>query len=98
MLAAIFKTPGQVSSIGTAIMLIFGILGGSFTNIALMPAWVQVFSRISPNRWALDGFNTLAMGGTLSNIMTPVIALLIMAVVLFLISVILFTRRGIGKR
>ena len=98
LLAALFKTPGQVSSIGTAIMLIFGILGGSFTNIAIMPAWVQAFSRISPNRWALDGFTTLAMGGTFLNIVIPVVALLIMAVILFLISVILFSRRGIGKR
>jgi ABC-2 type transport system permease protein len=97
LLAAILKTSGQVSNIGTALMLIFGILGGSFTNTAVMPDWVQWFSRISPNRWGLDGFTTLAMGGNLSNILTPVIALLIMAAVLFLISAAVFTRRGIGK-
>lgn len=98
LLAAVLKTSGQVSTVGTAIMLIFGILGGSFTNIAVMPNWVQWFSRISPNRWGLDGFTTLAMGGNLTNIMTPVIALLIMAAVLFLVSVVLFSRNGIGKQ
>jgi ABC-2 type transport system permease protein len=98
LLAAVFKTPGQISAIGTAIMLIFGILGGSFTNIASMPDWVQLFSRISPNRWGLDGFTTLAMGGGLTNILTPVFALLIMASILFLCSVVLFSRRGIGKQ
>ncbi len=97
LLAALLKTSGQVSAVGSAIMLIFGILGGSFTNIAVMPDWVQWFSRISPNRWGLDGFTTLAMGGNLANIMTPVTALLIMAAVLFLVSVVLFSRRGIGK-
>ncbi len=97
LLAALLKTSGQVSAVGTAIMLIFGILGGSFTNVAVMPDWVQWFSRISPNRWGLDGFTTLAMGGNMANIMTPVIALLIMAAVLFLVSVVLFSRRGIGK-
>ena len=97
LLAALFKSSGQVSAVGSAIMLIFGILGGSFTNIAVMPDWVQLLSRISPNRWGLDGFTTLAMGGTMANIMTPVIALLIMAAILFLISVVLFSRRGIGK-
>ncbi len=97
LLAALLKTSGQVSAVGTAIMLIFGILGGGFTNIATMPDWVQWLSRISPNRWGLDGFTTLAMGGNLSNIMTPITALMVMAVVLFLISVVLFTRRGIGK-
>lgn len=98
LLAAIFKTPGQISAIGTAVMLIFGILGGSFTNIAVMPEWVQLFSRISPNRWGLDGFTTLAMGGSFMNILTPIMALLIMAAILFTISVILFSRRGIGKQ
>lgn len=98
LLAAVFKTPGQISAIGSALMLIFGILGGSFTNIAIMPDWVQLFSRMSPNRWGLDGFTTLAMGGTLANIITPIAALLIMAAILFLISVVLFSRRGIGKQ
>lgn len=97
LLAAVFKTSGQVANVGTALMLIFGVLGGSFTNIAVMPNWVQWFSRISPNRWGLDGFTTLAMGGNLENIMTPVIALIIMAAVLFLISIVLFSRNGIGK-
>lgn len=97
LLAAVFKTSGQVANIGTALMLIFGVLGGGFTNISIMPDWVQWFSRISPNRWGLDGFTTLAMGGNLTNIMTPVIALVIMAAVLFLVSIVLFTRNGIGK-
>lgn len=97
LLAALLKTSGQVSTVGTAIMLIFGILGGSFTNVAIMPNWVQWLSRISPNRWGLDGFTTLAMGGNMANIVTPVIALLIMAAVLFLVSVVFFSRRGIGK-
>jgi ABC-2 type transport system permease protein len=97
LLAAVLKTSGQVSAVGTAIMLIFGILGGSFTNIGIMPNWVQWVSRISPNRWGLDGFTTLAMGGNLANIVIPVIALLIMAAALFLVSVVLFSRRGIGK-
>jgi ABC-2 type transport system permease protein len=97
LLAALLKTSGQVSAVGTAIMLIFGILGGSFTNVAVMPNWVQWFSRVSPNRWGLDGFTTLAMGGNMANIMTPVIALMIMAAILFLASVVIFSRRGIGK-
>ncbi len=96
-LAALLKTSGQVANIGMALMLIFGVLGGSFINVSLMPDWVQWFSRISPNRWGLDGFTTLAMGGTLTNIVTPIIALLIMAAVLFLVSIMLFDHRGIGK-
>ena len=49
-------------------MLIFGILGGSFINLEQMPPFVQTFSKITPNAWGLDGFTTLALGGTLKNL------------------------------
>lgn len=98
LLAAVLKTPGQISSIGSALMLIFGILSGGFFSISSMPDWVQLLSRISPNRWGLDGFTTLAMGGTLVNIIGPVIALVVMAILLFLFAVVFFTRRGIGRQ
>jgi len=98
LLAAAFKTPGQISSVGSALMLIFGILSGGFFSISNMPNWVQVLTRISPNRWGLDAFTTLAMGGSIDSIMVPILALVIMACILFLIAVILFSRRGIGKQ
>ncbi len=94
LITAFSRTPGQVANIGSALMLIFGILGGSFINLSQMPAWVQTFSKITPNSWGLDGFTTLALGGTLSNLMEPISALLIMGAVLFGISVILFNRQG----
>ena len=93
-LASFAKTPGQVSSIGSAMMLVFGILGGSFFSMDNLPAWVQTFAHISPNSWGMDGFTTLALGGNLSSILTPIAALLIMAVVLFALAVLLISRRG----
>ncbi len=98
LITAISRTPGQVASIGSALMLIFGILGGSFINLGQMPAWVQIFSRITPNSWGLDGFSTLALGGTLSNLMEPISALLIMGAVLFGVAVVLYNRRGMMQK
>lgn len=98
LLAALLKTPAQISNIGSALMLIFGILSGGFFSISAMPTWVQLLSRISPNRWGLDGFTTLAMGGNLITILGPVLALIIMAFLLFFIAVIFFKKRGIGRQ
>ncbi len=98
LITAISRTPGQVASIGSSLMLIFGLLGGSFINLSQLPAWVQAFSRITPNAWGLDGFTTLALGGTLSNLMEPVIALLSMGAMLFGIAVLLFNRRGMMQK
>ena len=98
LITAIARTPAQVSSIGTSLMLIFGILGGSFINLDQMPAYVRTLSKVTPNAWGLDGFTTLALGGTLSNLMQPITALLIMGAVLFGIAVLLFNRKGVMQQ
>ncbi len=98
LLAAFLKTPGQVATIGSAVMLIFGLLGGSFFDLSNLPKGIQAFSRITPNAWGLDGFSTLALGGTLKNILTPVGVLLGMGFVLFTISAVWISRRGLSRK
>lgn len=98
LLAAVLKTPGQVATVGSAVMLIFGLLGGSFFDLSNLPKWIQVFSRITPNAWGLDGFSTLALGGTLKNILTPVAVLTGMGIVLFAISSLWITRHGLSRK
>lgn len=98
LITALARTPGQVASLGSALMLIFGILGGSFINLEQMPPLVRTVSKITPNAWGLDGFTTLALGGTLPNLREPIAALLIMGSVLFAIAVVLFTRNGIVQK
>jgi ABC-2 type transport system permease protein len=98
LITAVARTPGQVSVMGTAVMLTFGILGGTFINMDAMPVWFRYISKITPNAWGLDGFTTLALGGGLRDILTPILALLVMGLILFAIAVILFNRRGLTER
>jgi len=98
LITAFARTPAQVGSTGSAVMLIFGILGGSFINLEQMPSFLQTFSKITPNAWGLDGFTTLALGGTLKNLTEPVTALLIMGTVLFGVAVVLFNRNGLVQK
>lgn len=98
LITALARTPAQVGSIGSALMLIFGILGGSFINLDQMPSFVRTVSKITPNAWGLDGFTTLALGGTLPNLVEPITALLIMGAVLFGVAVVLFNRNGIMQK
>ena len=98
LITALARTPAQVSSVGSALMLIFGILGGSFINLEQMPTFLRTISKITPNAWGLDGFTTLALGGTVSNLREPITALLIMGVVLFSVSVVLFNRQGMMQK
>jgi ABC-2 type transport system permease protein len=98
VITAFARTPAQVGSIGSAVMLIFGILGGSFISLEQMPPFLQNLSKITPNAWGLDGFTTLALGGTLKNLTEPITALLVMGAVLFGIAVVIFNRNGIMQK
>ena len=98
LITALARTPSQVASVGSAVMLIFGILGGSFISLDQMPPLVQTISKITPNAWALDGFTTLGLGGTLADLSAPITALLSMGLVLFLASVLLFGRKNLAQK
>jgi len=98
LITALARTPGQVASIGSAIMLIFGLLGGSFINLDQMPALVRIISAVTPNAWGLDGFSTLALGGTLADLGKPILALMIMGGGLFAASAVIFSRSNIMKK
>jgi ABC-2 type transport system permease protein len=95
LLTAFARTPGQVSTIGSALMLTFGILGGSFIQVSQLHPAIQLLSRITPNAWGLDGFTTLALGGTLADIARPVMALVIMGALLFGVAVVMFGRKNL---
>jgi ABC-2 type transport system permease protein len=98
LITALAKTPGQVSAVGSALMLTFGMLGGSFLPIDLMPAWFRLLSKITPNAWGLDGFTMLALGGRLGDVLGAVAALLAMGAALFVVSAIILGRRGLIER
>lgn len=97
LLAAVAKTPNQVATLGMALMLLFGVLGGSFFGSTLTGA-LGTLGKITPNAWAMDGFTTLARGGDLADIAPDIAALLLMGAVLLAISVALFNRKGFLQR
>jgi ABC-2 type transport system permease protein len=93
LITAFARTPGQVSTYGSAIMLVFGIMGGSFIDLSMLPAFVRILSRITPNAWGLDGFTILGLGGRLADLGRPLLGLAVMGSLLFVLAVLLFSRR-----
>jgi len=98
LITALARTPAQVGSVGSAVMLIFAMLGGSFVRLDNLPAIVQTLGKVTPNAWAMDGFTTLALGGTLSPLSLPILALLTMGILLFLISAVLFSKKNLVQK
>ena len=97
LLAAFSRTPGQVSSIGMAMTLLFGLVGGSFFGGAF-PGIIGYIGMLTPNYWGQKGFNTLTNGGDLQDLLPVYAALLAMAAILLVISVIVFRRKGLLQK
>jgi ABC-2 type transport system permease protein len=97
LLAALARSAAQVSSLGAAMMILFGILSGSFVPAGNFPPWLQVVSKLTPNAWGLDGFSVLGRGGDLGSIALPLAALVVMAGVLFVVAVPIFRRTGLNR-
>lgn len=97
IITSLARSPGQVATIGSAVMLIFGILGGSFADLSALGPVIQMFSKITPNAWGLTGFSILAAGGTLPEIAEPIAALLVMGAVLFTAASMIIMRRGLAQ-
>ncbi len=98
LIATLVKTPAQVANFGSVIMLIFGLLGGSFFDMSLLPRWISTLGKITPNAWGLQGFTTLAGGGTLGSIGEPLLALVLMGSILFAAASIWMRRRGLAGK
>ena len=94
-LTSFLKTPAQVSSAGSAIGLLFGMIGGGFLPLAALPDWVQSIARISPNSWGSQGFTILASGGNLVDLRGVIFALFVIGTLLLTIASLGFRRNFI---
>jgi ABC-2 type transport system permease protein len=93
LLASIAKTRYQVSNLGLALMLLFGILGGTFVGTGSFTGIMRMITKITPHAWALDGFTALNTGKALADILPSMAGLLAMAAILFVVSILVARRR-----
>ena len=87
VIATVARTVSQANTIGTAVVMVLAAIGGNFIPRQIYPAWMQSVSYIGPNAWGIEGFQTLAAGGTLVDLRIEVIALLVMSALFFSIAV-----------
>ncbi len=93
LIASLAANAGQITNLGMALTLLFGILSGSFVPLNDARPVLDWLSRITPNRWAMDGFMALAAGEGGAAVLVPIAALLVMAAVLFAAAALFFRRR-----
>lgn len=62
LIAALSSTEKQISSLGSVLIMIMGLVGGCMFPRALMPPAMQQVGLFVPHGWALDGYYTLLIG------------------------------------
>ena len=96
LLASLTKSEEQIGNIGPALAMIFGFMGGGMWPASAFPDWLNMVSKFTPNRWAIDGFLKLMYqeGGVVS-ILPEVLVLLGMAAVFFSLGVFRLRTKGV---
>lgn len=94
LVAAFARDATQANIIGSIVTLFFAALGGNFVPAQNFPPFLEQFSKISINRWALDGFSDLTLFGLgLNDILPEAGVLLGLSVVLTALALWQFQRR-----
>ncbi len=93
LVAAFSRTPGQASTVGTAINLSFAALGGNFVPRFAYPEWMKPLGYLTPNAWGIESYFNLIYGSSLVDILPAIISLFVMSLVLFAAAVLAFRRQ-----
>ena len=96
LFASIAKNEEQIGNIGPALSMIFGFLGGGMWPAFLFPQWMNVVSKFTPNRWALDGFlKLMGSNANFAQVIPQCGVLVMMALLFFLIGTLRLKARGV---
>jgi ABC-2 type transport system permease protein len=92
---SVFRTPEQASSIGPAVGMVAGMLGGCMWPLAIVPSALQTIGHVVPHAWAVDAWTTvLSRGGGLVDIATELAVLAAFALGLLMLATVRL-RRGL---
>jgi ABC-2 type transport system permease protein len=85
MIAAIAKTPAQVNSISTLLVLSMASLGGAWWPLEVVPSWMKTLAYATPVAWAMDGFHDIITRGLGVAAVLPEFGVLVAFGTLFLV-------------
>lgn len=89
------RTQSQAALFGSVMVVILGVISGTFLPIHVMPKAIQFISSISPMRWGIDNYIELFIrDGSLTDILPRVLWLLLFFIFALLISMFIFTKRN----
>jgi ABC-2 type transport system permease protein len=83
-----------VSGLFTFVIMVIGTIGGSFVPKYILPDWLKQVGEWTPNGLSLSVFIQWLQQDSLSNLIEPILKLIIFSVGMILIGTWIFPRRG----
>lgn len=89
------RSHSQAALFGSVIVVILGIISGTFLPIHVMPQAIQLISNFSPIRWGIDNYLELFIrDGSIADILPGALRLLLFFIFAMVVSMIIFARRN----
>ncbi len=88
------KNIDAANGIFMLVVLLFGTIGGSFVPIYILPDWLQQIGELTPNGITLVMVTNWILFEDLSNIFTPSLLLIAFFLLLTMLSLALYPKRG----
>ncbi|WFA08757.1 ABC transporter permease [Tissierella sp. Yu-01] len=89
MLSGLVKTQRQLSTITPIILTSTSMLGGAMWPLDIVESKILLFlANLTPQKWAIEGMEKIAMyGGGFNDVLSSIIVLIIMTIIFFTIGV-----------
>ncbi|MGH2636477.1 MAG: ABC transporter permease, partial [Actinomycetota bacterium] len=81
LVATLAKTSAQAAGYTSLVTVVLGLFGGTFFPISQGPSFLSTLSLLTPQAWMMRGFQDLAGGATVADILGPIVALLVFTAV-----------------
>lgn len=91
------KKPNLASNVAIIFIVPTTMLGGGFWPFEMMPNYMQKIGNLTPQRWAIGSLEKLQSGAPLSEALPMILAILILSLILFLLSIFFSKRVSNGK-
>jgi ABC-2 type transport system permease protein len=93
ILAGVTRTGRQADALGTIVVLVVSLIGGSMIPFRPEEGVLAVLSRLTPNRWAIDGFLASMEGAAPVSIVDEAGVLFSAGLVFLVVGSVLVRRR-----
>ena len=80
-LMSLARTPGQAGAITSGVFLVMALVGGNFVGTANPGGIFGTVRLFTPNGWLLKGWDSTLRGGSIGDVLLPVVVVLAFAIV-----------------